>query len=589
MIHLAAVLTFLGQVVVSGATQTPPRDRVLPPRTGTGVIKGRVVDGTTGAAVARARVMLQGPGAGAPTVTDADGAFTFTSLPPGPVTLMVQKSTYLPARYPAGGRTIRAQARPLILRDGQALDNIAVPMFHGGSITGRVFDANGDPVEFAQVSLLRIPPGGRTGKPAMRQSTQTNDLGEFRLGRLEEGTYAVQVSARRDEMMFGPMPPQAQPPPPLPQSVPTFYPGALSIDQAQPIVVDRSQAVTGIDIVLGEGIPGVVTGTVLMPNGQPLAANVYPNVMIRRVLSEVMGGFDSSMSGAMTRPDGTFRASLPPGEYMVEARLAPRTGGTPRPEDELVGSQRVTVVSGGEESLTMIVGPGATATGRVVFEGNTPAPASPGRVRIPMFSEGGMCRSGEADVAADWSFRIAGLSGTCSAQPSGFFGRWILKAVTFNGQNLLDGPVTFQPGQQMRNVQVLVTDRQSSMTFQVSDENGQATRDYVIVAYPVEKERWTNGARTYMPPIIANPDAVRSPTNLPGPATPPPQRPPSLAGLRGGEYYVVAVDDLEYEDTRDPGVLDQLRSGATRVTVPEGATVAVPLRRANFAELMRQR
>src|SRR6186713_1743538 len=110
MIHLAAVLTFLGQVVVSGATQTPPRDRVLPPRTGTGVIKGRVVDGTTGAAVARARVMLQGPAAGAPTVTDADGAFTFTSLPPGPVTLMVQKSTYLPARYPAGGRTIRAQA-----------------------------------------------------------------------------------------------------------------------------------------------------------------------------------------------------------------------------------------------------------------------------------------------------------------------------------------------------------------------------------------------------------------------------------------------------------------------------------------------
>jgi Carboxypeptidase regulatory-like domain len=589
MIHFAAVLIFLGQSVISPVTQAPPRDRVPPPRTGTCVVKGRVVDGTTGTAVARARVMLQGPGAGAPAVTDADGAFTFTNLPPGPVTLMAQKSTYLPARYPAGGRTMRAQARPLILRDGQALDNIVVPLFHGGSITGRVFDANGDPVEFAQVSLLRLPSGGRAGKPTMRQGTQTNDLGEFRLGRIEEGTYAVQVSARRDEMMFGPMPPQAQPPPPLPQPVPTFYPGAVSIDQAQPIVVERAQAVTGIDVVLGEGMPGVVTGVVLMPDGQALPANTYPNVMIRRVLSDVQGGYDSSMSGAMTRPDGTFRTTLPPGDYMFEARLTPRSGGPSKPEDELVASQRVTVVSGGEESLVMTVGPGAMATGRVVFEGNTPVPPSPGRTRIPLFSEGNMCRSGEAEVAADWSFRIAGLSGTCSAQPMGFFGRWILKAVTFNGQNLLDGPVTFQPGQQLRNVQVVVTDRQSSMTFQVSDENGQTTRDYVVVAYPVEKGRWTNGARTYMPPIITNPDAMRSPASLPGPANAPPMRPASLSGLRTGEYYVVAVDDLEFEDVRDPGVLERLRSGATRVTLTEGATVEVPLRRANFADLMRQR
>ena len=53
------------QVVINPTVQggaPPPRDRVPPPRTGTGVIKGRVVDGVTGAAVARARVMLQGSG-----------------------------------------------------------------------------------------------------------------------------------------------------------------------------------------------------------------------------------------------------------------------------------------------------------------------------------------------------------------------------------------------------------------------------------------------------------------------------------------------------------------------------------------------
>ena len=66
-------------------------------------------------------------------------------------------------------------------------------------------------------------------------------------------------------------------------------------------------------------------------------------------------------------------------------------------------------------------------------------------------------------------------------------------------------------------------------------------------------------------------------------------RPQMLPALRAGDYYVVAVDDLEYDDIRDPAVLERLRSSATRVTVSEGATVDVSLRRANFAELMQQR
>ena len=37
MTHLAAILIFSGQVV-SGSVQAPPRDRVSPPRTGTGIV-----------------------------------------------------------------------------------------------------------------------------------------------------------------------------------------------------------------------------------------------------------------------------------------------------------------------------------------------------------------------------------------------------------------------------------------------------------------------------------------------------------------------------------------------------------------------
>jgi hypothetical protein len=158
-------------------------------------------------------------------MSDAGGVFTFTELPIGPVMISVDKSTYLSARYPAAGRTIRSNARPVMLAEGQTMDNVTIPMFHGGSISGRVLDANGDPIDYAQVSVIRMPASGLLGRPTMRGGGSTDDRGEFRVGRLEAGTYLVQVTARRqpssDEMMPG-----ATPAPPLPQPLPTYYPGA---------------------------------------------------------------------------------------------------------------------------------------------------------------------------------------------------------------------------------------------------------------------------------------------------------------------------------------------------------------------------
>src|SRR3954469_17924488 len=93
-----------------GIVQGPPRDRVPPPRTGTGSVKGRVVDGVTGAALARARVIVQGP-TRMSVSTDASGAFALVNLPPGPINLSVDKATYLSTRFPTPGRTVRSNFR----------------------------------------------------------------------------------------------------------------------------------------------------------------------------------------------------------------------------------------------------------------------------------------------------------------------------------------------------------------------------------------------------------------------------------------------------------------------------------------------
>ena len=175
--------------VLQESTQFPPRDRISIPATGTGVIRGRVVDGVSGAAVPRARVRVMGGGPQRPSVTtDADGRFEFTKLPAGTFTLAVEKATYMLGRYPDAGRTLRTMGRPLLLRAGESIDSIAIPLFRGAAISGHVMDASGDLVESAQVALMRLSPGGR---PTMRNSTSTNDLGEFRLGKLEPGSYVL--------------------------------------------------------------------------------------------------------------------------------------------------------------------------------------------------------------------------------------------------------------------------------------------------------------------------------------------------------------------------------------------------------------
>jgi hypothetical protein len=582
--------------VTAGIQILPGRDRPPGPpvvRVGTGVLKGRVVDGPTGAPVPRARVRIQGAASGrGPVTTDGSGAFAFDNLPAGPITLMVEKSTYMPGRYPEPGRTFRSANQPLILRDGQVMDDVTVPIFRGSAITGRVLDASGDPIDFAQVSVIRVPGAARGGRPMHRGGTQTNDLGEFRVARLDPGTYVLQVSPRRMSMdHLGPNMPGPPSPAPAnaPEPLPTFYPSASSIDQAQPILVERGQTLSGIDVMLTEGLPAVITGSVMGLDGQPVAGNGH--ISVRPGSRDKMFGFDGGGTGI--RPDGTFRLTVAPGEYVVDARVSPPAAAGPqRQEDQLSGSVRVSAAGGAEETVSITVGRGATVTGRVVFEGATPPPNPPGQTHVPLHSEDGTCQSGRITIAEDWTFSLQGLSGTCSTPPFAAFGRWMLKAVIHNGENLLDAPYTFQSGQRLRNVQVVVTDRRSDVTLRVADENGQSTREYVALVYPVDKAQWSQGVRTFVGPItymVSGPRpapsatlGARAPTMMPLP------RRESVDGVRPGEYFVVAVDDMELEDSRDPAVLEQLRASAVRVTVSEGTSPEVALRRVKMSDVMRK-
>ncbi len=550
---------------VTGRAQgSLPRDRPLQ-RPGTARITGRIVDAQTGSAVARARVRISGQQqVSSPVLTDENGGFEFANLPAGRFFLSAEKPGYVVARYPEQGRTIRAGNRPLIVAERETVADLVVPLYRGAAITGRVVDAHGDPVEYAQVQVLRLAARGR-GTPTPRGGTSTNDLGEFRVSKLEPGSYVLIVSQRYQLDDVSDV-----------QPVATFFPSAVSIADAQPIAVERAQTVAGIEIVLVEAMASVVSGTVVDSRGQPAHGG---SIQVRRSSAEFR---DFGTFGGPVRPDGTFRLKLAPGDYELDVRGArPGVIGPLRPDDELFGLLRVSATGAPISDLTIQLAPGAVMSGRIVFDGQSPPPDDPQSVRISLgtTTPNGMCQPGRSEVSPDWTFRIEGAIGTCSLMPTGA-GRWSIKSAGRDDINLVEQPLRFAPGQVWRDVQVVFTDRRTDLTLDVTDEHGLPTREYVAVVFPRDKKRWTENSRyvrVYVPPPLPVTSATSNGAPSIGLATP--QRPDSISGLPPAGYYVAVVDDLPGEGYRDAALLESLVNGAMRITLTDTAPVRIALRR----------
>jgi len=554
-------VVFMAGVATAEVQTLPPRDRVPPQQTGTGRIKGRVVDAQSGSALPRARVRVLGQGNLLPSLTDESGRFEFDNLPAGRFFLNVDKSGYAFGRYPDVGPTVRGGGRPLVVADHETIADIVIPMYRGSAITGRVLDAHGDPLEFTTVQAFRVPRGGR-GAPQPRQMTSTNDLGEFRLSKLEPGSYLVAVMPRGSTDVALDL-----------QPVPTYFPNTVSRDEAQPIVVERAQTISGVEIVAIESITGMVSGTVIDPKGVPVAVGF---INARRT----SGTFaDHGGSGTSLR-DGTFKMYLPVGEYELEARaMRPGMTGPVAPADDVVGISSVSVTGAPISDVSIQLGAAAVITGRIVFDGQIPPPEDPQSVRLglaPMMPNS-TCRSGRFDVFPDWTFRIEGAFGTCTIPPSRA-GRWLMKSAGRENLNFIDGAVRIAPGQNLSDIQVVFTDRRTELSLEVSDDHGLPTREYVALVFSRDRKRWTENSRyvrLYLPPPPP-PQPAASNTLSAGQVKP--QR-DVLVDLPPGEYYAVAVEDLPTEGNRDPAVLESLMSLATRVTLSDAAPLHIALRR----------
>jgi len=289
-------------------------------------------------------------------ISGRDGHFAITGMAPAIYSLRAQHNGYI--HMPVANVT---------LKSGEHVTGLTVEMTPHAVIEGQVFDENGDPVQFVEVSAIPAVSGSPESKVAMAMGDRTDDRGHFRIA-LPPGKFYVITSGGRDSMRadgLGPVVYGA-----------TWYPGAKSKDRATPIDIAPGREATGIDIHLARARSMTIRGTVtgMLDNAES------PTVLA--FLHDDNGFFVSLEIAADS--DGRFTVGgVTPRPYRLVAKQVSA--------DTVVQSAPVDVepASGGDVRVSLAMVRGGAVSGTLEIEGDPPkiAAAEKLTVRLESYSQ----------------------------------------------------------------------------------------------------------------------------------------------------------------------------------------------------------
>src|SRR5215471_1865779 len=159
-------------------------------------VSGMILKMGTGEPLSKAVVTISAFNGGRPqsyTATTAmDGRFSFQNLDAGPYRLSATRSGFVRMEY--GARTPNRPGLPINLSPGQRLTDVVLQIMPAGTISGRVFDRDGEPMANVNVEALKY--SYQEGQRVLNvvQTVRTNDLGEYRLYWMQPGSYFVSAT-----------------------------------------------------------------------------------------------------------------------------------------------------------------------------------------------------------------------------------------------------------------------------------------------------------------------------------------------------------------------------------------------------------
>jgi hypothetical protein len=481
---------------------------------------------------------------------------------------------------------------------------VAMKMLHGAVIAGTIVDAYGHPQQGVRVSTMsyRTVGGVRRAEPFFGGgglSQPTDDRGEYRVYGLVPGDYSIVATVNgatnvetrivtNDEVQWAQRllqhPGQAMagmttgnpPPPPGPPMgyAPVYFPGTADASAAAIVTLAASEERSGVDFALQWVATAKVSGTIADAEGRP-APSVSVNLVAKQVL--IMIAPFSGRSTTDGRGNFSF-AGVTPGDYTVLVRSAGRADGPPSraggpapPRPILWAQQDVTVRGEDVTGLSLALQPALSVSGRLVFDGATPPPADLSKVRLNLgpapttgtttttITMGGT----PPEINADGTFTLTGatpgryrLSASVPGPLSTGVGlpttpAWSVKSILSGGVETLDSALEISTSD-VSGIVVTFTDRPTELSGRLVDAKGKPTPEYWVVAFTTDRTFWTPGSRRVR---TTKPDADGK---------------FKLIGLPPGDYYMVAITDLDQADMSDATFLEQLAAASFKVTLADG-------------------
>jgi hypothetical protein len=529
-------------MAAGGLTQTqPPRADEKPAS-----VEGEVRSMLTGLPVERAHVSLRRFVNGAwdryGAQTNADGKFSIVGIPAGNYQVALDRVGYVvPAEVTRGQLTLRPEEKK---------SNYKLKLIPVGSISGRVLDADGAPLEGLSVEAEFA------GKPD--RSAMTDDRGQYRIGGLHPGKYRVRAKV------------QAIPTPPEIRTdgsaevnyANTYHPGGLDTKSATAITVGAATEVTGIDIRmvrtpivrLGGKVSGVPAGV------KPVVVQIQQN-----------GSY--GVSGAQVKPDGSFEVwRLSPGKYTATA-MANNAGDFLRsvPVDFEIGDSDA-------ENIELRVLPPEDIKGQLEFDDEMAKPRPPqqqsGQQSTPQTAPGAatsqqpqaprpmrritlrepnnMAQMKVADVAEDGSFTLEKVApGKYQVNLMGYPA--FVKSVRL-GQTAEDGAtLDMRSGANGAALTVTLSSAWAGISGVVNDDKGTYAGARVVVR-DTEKRNITNGT-------MSGADGTYSIKNLPP-----------------GKYKLLVLDEGEANLMTSEANLDDFDDRAESIELRPKETLTRDLR-----------
>jgi hypothetical protein len=337
-------------------------------------------------------------------VSDSAGRFTIRNIPVGEHYVRAQLQNHF---APASNGARAPVASETVVVTGQQTAEVRLSLIQGGTISGRVLDPTGKPLQNSPIQALQSDYDNGIPSLQIVNLKPTDDRGEFRLGVLAPGEYYLAVTPVPAGARGAPAPSTT---PAGEVAITTLYPNTTDSTKAVPIVLHAAEDISGMNIQLrtvpGAKISGRVTHTLpaappAAPRGgsRPLIAVVGLAPRDKPALPDMIG----AGAGITASEDGTFEIlNVPPGSYDLFARLpvANGWGGLAPPERATtplaIGRTSVEVRGGNVDGVTVVVHQGVDVKGRITIDGQPPASNS---IRVSLAPDDSATRVGETQIS----------------------------------------------------------------------------------------------------------------------------------------------------------------------------------------------